>query len=156
VLQLSCSATALTLIMLAGACLFHRPGAADSALHHPLPSAPPGVLAIFAALVVAFRAVIVTCDGWYDRHLLRLWALKKASNDDNIVPKLEVAMRTTLALDDELVAKAQAFTGLKEKASLVREALKALIERESARRLARLGGSEPRLEAPPRRRPTRA
>ena len=44
-------------------------------------------------------------------------------------------MRTTLALDDELVAKAQAFTGLKQKSSLVREALKALIERESARRL---------------------
>lgn len=49
-------------------------------------------------------------------------------------------MRTTIALDDELVAKAQAFTGLEEKSSLVREALKALIERESARRLARLGG----------------
>jgi Arc/MetJ family transcription regulator len=62
-------------------------------------------------------------------------------------------MRTTLALDDELVTKAQEFTGLKEKSSLVREALKALIERESARRLARLGGSEPGLKAPPRRRP---
>jgi len=65
-------------------------------------------------------------------------------------------MRTTLALDDDLVAKAQEFTGLKEKSSLVREALKALIERESARRLARLGGSEPRLKAPPRRRPASA
>lgn len=62
-------------------------------------------------------------------------------------------MRTTLALDDDLVAKAQAFTGLNEKSSLIREALKALIERESARRLARLGGSEPALEAAPRRRP---
>jgi Arc/MetJ family transcription regulator len=61
-------------------------------------------------------------------------------------------MRTTLALDDELVAKAQAFTGLTEKASLVREALKALIERESAKRLARLGGSEPDLKPIPRRR----
>jgi Arc/MetJ family transcription regulator len=61
-------------------------------------------------------------------------------------------MRTTLALDDELLAKAEAFTGLKEKSALVREALKALIERESARRLARLGGSEPGLVAPPRRR----
>lgn len=61
-------------------------------------------------------------------------------------------MRTTIALDDELVAKAQAFTGLSEKSSLVREALKALIERESARRLARLGGSESRLKVPPRRR----
>jgi Arc/MetJ family transcription regulator len=65
-------------------------------------------------------------------------------------------MRTTLALDDELVAKAQAFTGLKEKSSLVREALKALIERESARRLAGLGSSEPEIEAVTRRRPTRA
>lgn len=61
-------------------------------------------------------------------------------------------MRTTLALDDELLAKAQAFTGLKEKSALVREALKALIERESARRLAQLGGSEPDIVAPPRRR----
>jgi Arc/MetJ family transcription regulator len=57
-------------------------------------------------------------------------------------------MRTTLELDDELLAKAQAFTGLREKSSLVREALKALIEREAARRMARLGGSQPRLVAP--------
>lgn len=62
-------------------------------------------------------------------------------------------MRTTLALDDELLARAQAFTGVKEKSALVREALKALIERESARRLAALGGSEPQLEPIPRRRP---
>ena len=48
-------------------------------------------------------------------------------------------MRTTLALDDALLEKAQAFTGLKEKSAVVREALKALIERETARRLARLG-----------------
>ena len=61
-------------------------------------------------------------------------------------------MRTTIALDDELVAKAQDFTGLTEKSALVREALKALIERESARRLARLGGSEPQLQDIPRRR----
>ncbi len=60
-------------------------------------------------------------------------------------------MRTTLALDDDLLAKAQAFTGLQEKSALIREALKALIERESARRLARLGGSEPDLK-PVRRR----
>ena len=64
-------------------------------------------------------------------------------------------MRTTMALDDELVAEAQGLTGLKEKSALVREALKALIERESARRVARLGGSEPDLRTPPRRRPTR-
>lgn len=62
-------------------------------------------------------------------------------------------MRTTLALDDDLVAKAQAFTGLTEKTALVREALKALIEREAARRLALLGGSEPDLAPVRRRRP---
>ena len=63
-------------------------------------------------------------------------------------------MRTTLALDDDLLETAQALTGLKEKSGLVREALKALIERESARRLARLGGTEPDLITPPRRRPS--
>jgi Arc/MetJ family transcription regulator len=61
-------------------------------------------------------------------------------------------MRTTIALDDDLIARAQAFTGLQEKSVLVREALKALIERESARRLARLGGTEPDLTGVPRRR----
>jgi Arc/MetJ family transcription regulator len=65
----------------------------------------------------------------------------------------DTMMRTTLVLDDELLEKARAFTGLQEKSALVREALKALIERESARRLARLGGSEPQLASPPRRRP---
>ncbi len=61
-------------------------------------------------------------------------------------------MRTTLVLDDDLVAEAQALTGLKDAALLVREALEALIARESARRLALLGGSEPAARAPPRRR----
>ncbi len=61
-------------------------------------------------------------------------------------------MRTTLALDDQLLAEAQRLTGVKEKTALVREALTALIERESARRLARLGGTEAGLEAVPRRR----
>jgi Arc/MetJ family transcription regulator len=65
-------------------------------------------------------------------------------------------MRTTIALDDELLAKAQAFTGLREKSAVVREALKALIERESARRPARLGGTEPEVQIPRRRRPKSA
>jgi Arc/MetJ family transcription regulator len=60
-------------------------------------------------------------------------------------------MRTTLALDDELLAKAEALTGLSEKTALVREALRALIQRESARRLALLGGSEPNLQTIARR-----
>ena len=61
-------------------------------------------------------------------------------------------MRTTLALDDDLVRTAQEFTGVVEKTALVREALKSLIERESYRRLAALGGTMPELEDIPRRR----
>jgi Arc/MetJ family transcription regulator len=61
-------------------------------------------------------------------------------------------MRTTLILDDELVAKARGVTGMQEKTALVHEGLRALIARESARKLAALGGSEPRLRAAPRRR----
>ncbi len=61
-------------------------------------------------------------------------------------------MRTTLALDDDLVAEAQRLTGTMEKTALVREALRALIQRESARRLSRLGGTEPALTEIPRRR----
>jgi len=60
-------------------------------------------------------------------------------------------MRTTVALDDDLVRVAQEFTGVAEKTALLREALKALIERESARRLAVLGGSMPDLKRIPRR-----
>ncbi len=62
-------------------------------------------------------------------------------------------MRTTLALDDQLLADAEFYTGIRERSALVREALKALVEREAARRLARLGGSEPNLRPVPRRRP---
>ncbi len=65
-------------------------------------------------------------------------------------------MRTTLNLDDDLLEQAQALTGTTEKTALVREALTALIQRETARRLARLGGTEPRLKAPPRRQSTPA
>ncbi len=62
-------------------------------------------------------------------------------------------MRTTIALDDDLMAKAQEYTGLKEKSAIVHEALKALVQREAARRLARLGGTMPELKSVPRRRP---
>jgi Arc/MetJ family transcription regulator len=65
-------------------------------------------------------------------------------------------MRTTLALDDDLIREAQRLTGTSEKSALVRQALRALIERESAQRLARLGGSEPALSPIPRRRTTSA
>ncbi len=61
-------------------------------------------------------------------------------------------MRTTLNIDDELLAEAQRITGIKEKTALVNEGLRALIERDSARRLAKLGGSQPQLKAVSRRR----
>lgn len=61
-------------------------------------------------------------------------------------------MRTTLNIEDDLLVKARRISGLNEKTVLVREGLKALIERESARRLAQLGGTEPQLRTVPRRR----
>lgn len=61
-------------------------------------------------------------------------------------------MRTTLNLDDALLEKAGRLTGIEERTALLHEGLRALIARESARRLARLGGTEPQLELPPRRR----
>ncbi|MHB1581978.1 MAG: type II toxin-antitoxin system VapB family antitoxin [Acidithiobacillus sp.] len=61
-------------------------------------------------------------------------------------------MRTTINLDDELLAQAKALCGVEERGALLKEALRALIERESARRLARLGGTEPQLRNIPRRR----
>jgi Arc/MetJ family transcription regulator len=60
-------------------------------------------------------------------------------------------MRTTIIPDDELIAKAEKLTGLSEKTALAREALKALIQRESARRLALLDGSDPEAQYVPRR-----
>ena len=60
-------------------------------------------------------------------------------------------MRTTINLDDTLLAQAQQLSGLTDRAALLREALAALIQRESARRLAKLGASQPQLEAIPRR-----
>ncbi|SLN62963.1 Antitoxin VapB32 [Roseivivax jejudonensis] len=61
-------------------------------------------------------------------------------------------MRTTVTLDDTLLDRATALTGMNDRGPLLREALRALIERESARRLARLGGSEPDIDVAPRRR----
>lgn len=64
-------------------------------------------------------------------------------------------MRTTLNLNDDLLARARRLSGIAEKTALVHAGLEALIARESARRLAALGGSEPDLQAPRRRRPVR-
>ena len=61
-------------------------------------------------------------------------------------------MRTTVTLDDELVDKAAALTGIKERSALVREAMSTLVRVESARRLAALGGTDARARAAPRHR----
>jgi Arc/MetJ family transcription regulator len=61
-------------------------------------------------------------------------------------------MRTTVTIDDEILARAQELTGINEKSHLILEALNALIQRESARRLARLGRSAPQIGPPPPRR----
>lgn len=60
-------------------------------------------------------------------------------------------MRTTLTLDDDLLLQAQQISGLTERSQLIREALLALIQRESAKRLAKLGGTQPELQPVPRR-----
>ncbi|HEX4039013.1 MAG TPA: type II toxin-antitoxin system VapB family antitoxin [Acidobacteriaceae bacterium] len=65
-------------------------------------------------------------------------------------------MRTTVTLDDELVKKAQGYSGIEEKSLLVNAALKALVEREAAHRLIALGGTMPGIKAAPRRRPAAA
>jgi Arc/MetJ family transcription regulator len=61
-------------------------------------------------------------------------------------------MRTTITIDDELMEKARRYTGILESSALVREALKQIVQREAARRLIALGGTEPDIVAPPRRR----
>ena len=65
-------------------------------------------------------------------------------------------MRTTVNIDDQLLSEARRVSGVQKNAVLVREALKALIERESAQRLAKLGGTEPKLKSVPRRRSGKA
>ncbi len=70
-------------------------------------------------------------------------------------PYILVHMKTTLNIDDALLAEAGRLTSITEKTALVRAGLEALIAREQARRLARLGGTEPQLRAAPRRRGSR-
>jgi Arc/MetJ family transcription regulator len=65
-------------------------------------------------------------------------------------------MRTTLILDDELLERARALTGLAEKTAVVHAGLRALIAQRSARRLAELGGADRRARAPRRRRPAKS
>jgi Arc/MetJ family transcription regulator len=65
----------------------------------------------------------------------------------------ETIMRTTITIDDELLETAKEFTGIQETPTIMRLALQELVQREAARRLARLGGSQPDFKAAPRRRP---
>lgn len=65
-------------------------------------------------------------------------------------------MRTTVNLDEELLEEARRISGVEGRTELLHAGLRALIERESARRLARLGGSEEQLDSIPRRRPESA
>lgn len=60
-------------------------------------------------------------------------------------------MRITIALDDELIRQAEHYTGIQEKSALVREALTRLVRNEAAKRLAAMGGTDPKVQAAPRR-----
>ena len=68
-----------------------------------------------------------------------------------MIQALDEAMRTTVTLDDDLLARAEQLCGDLERSALLKEALRALVQRESAKRLAALGGNEPALEPIPRR-----
>ena len=80
--------------------------------------------------------------------------LMYASNGDlydaSIV--VEVSMRTTVTLDDELLARAEELTGISERSALIRDAVELLVRIETGRQLAALGGSDPAAEAAPRSR----
>jgi Arc/MetJ family transcription regulator len=76
---------------------------------------------------------------------------KAASNDVIFDAKELETMKATIAIDDELFARAQEYAGVKEKSAVISEALKAYVQVEAGRRLAQLGGTEPQLRAPPRR-----
>ena len=75
-----------------------------------------------------------------------------SSNDAILDAGESPVMRTTVVIDDELLDQATEYTGLTERSAIIRAALKALVEREAARRLARMGGTSPDLEPIPRRR----
>lgn len=77
-----------------------------------------------------------------------------ASNDDgyDVILWLEVNMRTTVTLDDDLVARAEELTGVRERSALIRDAVELLVRIESGRQLAALGGSDSAAEAAPRSR----
>jgi Arc/MetJ family transcription regulator len=82
-----------------------------------------------------------------------LWASGRASNDVYLMQiQTEGWMRTTLNIDDDLLEEAHKLTGMRERTALIHEGLRALIARESARRLARLGGTDPNAKAAHRRR----
>ena len=89
---------------------------------------------------------IVASVDLHARFLARSPRTSKVSPFGDRIGDMEVFMRATVALDDELVRKAQEFSGVTERTALLREALKALIHVEASRRLAAVGGTEPDLE----------
>ena len=91
------------------------------------------------------------CWEWSSRSKI---APQCESNDDvgDVMLVMEVSMRTTVTLDDDLLARAQELTGIRERSALIRDAVELLVRIESGRQLAALGGSDPGAEAAPRSR----
>ena len=81
-------------------------------------------------------------------------ASKVESNDEtsDAILNVEVSMRTTVTLDDDLLARAEELTGIRERSALIRDAVELLVRIETGRQLAALGGSDPAAEAAPRSR----
>lgn len=93
----------------------------------------------------------LSCWEWSSRSGV---ASQCESNDDagDVMLVMEVNMRTTVTLDDDLLARAQELTGIRERSALIRDAVELLVRIESGRQLAALGGSDPGAEAAPRSR----
>jgi Arc/MetJ family transcription regulator len=107
--------------------------------------------------MLAFTGSMARTSRWLKVHhkcALKQSATQAALNDGIIDAATGCCwtMRTTITIDDDLIAKAQKYTGIQEKSALIRAALEALVQREAARRLARLGGSQPDLKPVRRRR----
>jgi Arc/MetJ family transcription regulator len=84
-----------------------------------------------------------------------VWLARKDHQMLHHMMRYTVRMRTTVTLDDELLKDAQEYSGIEDRSALLRAALTALVQREAARRLAHMEGSQPGIKAAPRRRPTR-
>lgn len=131
--------------------MIHRARESRSRAARPNPT--PWRLGDGALTRTSLGAISETLSGFLFAPGCNSLMLHGASLDASFMHMQGPNMRTTLNLDDALLEEARKLTGLEERTALIHEGLRALIARESARRLARLGGTNPKLRPIPRRRP---